>query len=279
MAIFLDDLDYARFLEMLADVVVDFEIDSWLICVMPNHYHWVMRTRRPNLSRAMRQLNGRYAPWWNKRHGHIGHIVQGRFKAQIVEASVYLVRLVRYVLLNPVRAGLCSHPAEWPWSSFGNLVSGVPCPHVSVESMLSLVDTDVERARARLVAYVNPESDPEITAFIRSDQRVIGTAAFAKQFRPQARTASKEVPARERRVGLPALVDILADAVRDGDGLAVGVRRAREVAGYSLRDIARCAGFSERTVAKMVGGAAPKRRRPGTRRRRIADLTPTRVET
>ncbi len=117
MAIFLDDLDYAGFLDMLADVVKGFEIDSWVVSVMPNHYHLVFRTRRPNLSLAMARLNGRYAQRWNKRHAHVGHVFQGRFKAQIVEASVYLVRLCRYVLLNPVRAGLCAHPEGWPWSS------------------------------------------------------------------------------------------------------------------------------------------------------------------
>src|ERR1700736_3964419 len=118
MAIFLDDLDYERFQEMLAEVVARFGIDSWIFCVMPNHYHLVLRTRHANLSLAIRYLNGSYAQWWNRRHGHVGHVFQGRFKAQIVEASVYLVRLCRYVLLNPVRAGLCARPEDWRWSSF-----------------------------------------------------------------------------------------------------------------------------------------------------------------
>lgn len=276
MAIFLDDLDYARFLDMLADVVAVFEIDSWVVCVMPNHYHLVLRTRRPNLSLAIRHLNGRYAQWWNKRHSHIGHVFQGRFKAQVVEARVYLVRLCRYVLLNPVRAGLCSRPDGWLWSSFKNLVSGLPSAHVDVDSLLQLLDTDVASVRARLVDYVNPGADPDMCAFIRSDRRVIGTPAFAERFRPEARAASPEVPAKERRVGTPDLAETLAAAVGDGEGLAGGVRRARESGGYSFADIARCAGVSEKTVARMVSGAAPVRRRPGTRRRRIGDLTPGR---
>jgi putative transposase len=274
MAIFLDDLDYACFLDMLADVVEGFEIDSWVVCVMPNHYHLVFRTRRPNLSLAMGRLNGRYAQRWNKRHAHVGHVFQGRFKAQIVEASVYLVRLCRYVLLNPVRAGLCAHPEGWPWSSYRSLVSGLPSGYADVESLVSCVDTDLARGRARLIDYVNPDADPEMEAFIRSDRRVIGTPAFAEQFYPQARAASTEVPARERRVGTPALVEILAGALRDGDGLARGVRCARESGGYSFADIARCAGLSEKTVARMASDSPPVRRRPGTRGGRNADLTP-----
>jgi REP element-mobilizing transposase RayT len=274
MPIFLDDLDYARWLDMLADVKAAFKIDVWVVCGMPNHYHLVLRTRTPNLSLAIRHLNGRYAQWWNKRHAHVGHVFQGRFKAQIVEASVYLVRLCRYVLLNPVRAGLCSQPDGWPWSSYRSLVSGSPAPYVDIESLLQRVDADVARVRARLIDYVNPEADPEMAAFLRGDRRVIGTMAFAEQFRRQARAASPEVPARERRVGTRALADILARAVLDGEGLAGGVRRARDASAYSLVEIARCAGLSEKTVARMAGGAAAGPRRPGTRQRRIGDLTP-----
>jgi REP element-mobilizing transposase RayT len=274
MPIFLDDLDYARLLEMMAEVVRDFEIDSWVVCAMPNHTHWVLRTRRPNLSLAIGHLNGCYAQWWNKRHGHIGHVYQGRFKGQIVEASVYLVRLVRYVLMNPVRAGLCSHPRDWPWSSYGNLVSGVPCPHVDIASLLALVDTDVTNARKRLVEYASPDADPEMAAFIRGDQRVIGTPAFAEQFRTQARTASKEVPARERRVGGPSLVEILADAVRAGEGLPGGIRRAHTEARYPATEIARCAGLSRMTVQRIIEGRSGPRSSPGTQRRANTDLTP-----
>ena len=272
MVIFRDDLDYARFLDMLADVKEEFEIDSWIICEMPNHYHWVLRTRLPNLSHAMRHLNGRYAQWWNKRHGHVGHVLQARFKAQIVEASVYLVRLCRYVLLNPVRAGLCAHPSEWRWSSYAALVSGAPSRVVDTASLLALVDSDIHRARAHLIDYVGPETDPDMMAFIRNDRRIIGTPAFAEQFRQEARRASREVPARERRIGTPTLVEILATAVHDGMGLAEGIRRAREDGEYSVVDIARCTGLSARTVARFALDAGV-RRRPGTRQRRIGDLT------
>jgi len=136
------------------------------------------------------------------------------------------------------------------------------------------VDADVASVRERLSAYVNPDADPEMAAFIRGDRRVIGTPAFAEQFRAQARAASTEVPANERRTGTPALVEILAAAIRDGDGLAAGVRRARESGGYALAEIARCSGLSENTVARMVSGPPLVRRRPGTRKRRIGDLAP-----
>jgi putative transposase len=261
MPIFLDDLDFARFLELFANVIARFEIDSLIGCVMPNHYHLVLRTRQPNLSLAIQHLNGGYAQWWNKRHAHVGHILQGRFKAQIVEASVYLVRLCRYVLLNPVRAGLCSHPQDWRWNSFNALAHKTPCDWVDVDSLLRCIDAaNPDAIRARLIDYVNPEADPEMAAFIREDRRVIGTPAFAKQFRNQARAASREVPERERRVGTPALVEILAGAVEARDGLASGIRLAHESAGYSIADIVRCCGLSRKTVRRILERG---RRQPG----------------
>ena len=262
MAIFLDELDRLRFLSILAEVVLQFEIDSWLFCLMPNHFHLVFRTRRPNLSFAVKHLNGTYAQWWNKRHRRVGHIFQGRFKAQVVEASVYLVRLCRYVLLNPVRSGLCSHPAEWPWSSYRMLAGTTSSDCVDVGSLLRRVDEqNPEAVRARLLDYVAPDSDPEIAAFVRNDRRVIGTEAYAAQFRSLARVAAKEVPARDRRIGIPPLTGILADAVRRGEGLPGGVRRAHE-ARYSVTAIVECAGMSRDTVQRILDGRPRVRKRP-----------------
>ena len=153
-----------------------------------------------------------------------------------MEASAYLVRLCRYVLLNPVRAGLCSHPKHWRWNSFKSLAFDTPSSCVDIESLLrQIADADPEVVRAQLVSYVEPDADPEMATLIRSDRRVIGTPAFEEQFRRAARAASREVPEREQRTGTPSLTEILAAAVRDGEGLAGGVRRARESAGYRSR--------------------------------------------
>ncbi len=273
MPIFLDALDYERFLEILGTVVSKFEIESWVFCVMPNHYHLVLRTRRANLSRAIRHLNGTYAQAWNQRHAHVGHVFQARFKAQVVEASTYLVRLCRYVLLNPVRAGLCADAGAWPWSSYQMLASRTPSPCVDVASLLRRVDEgDVEAARVRLLDYCHPAADPDIAHFIRTDRRVLGSEEFCRQF--HRRAVSKEVPARERRLGTPALVDILADAVRQGQGLSAGIRRAHASAGYPLAEIARCAGVSRETVSRIINGRRRRRNRPGTGPPPSPDLTP-----
>ena len=253
MPIFLDDLDYARFLAILHDVRDRYELDLWLRCVMPNHYHLVLRTRRPNLSAAIGHLNGCYAQWWNKRHARLGHIYQGRFKAQIVEACTYLLRLCRYVLMNPVRSRLVSHPGHWKWSSYAALIDPASTD-VTVDTLLHAIDPDGGLARTRLLQYVDGYSDEELATLIRTDQRVIGSPEFAQQFADEARRGSPEVPARERRTGTPALVLLLAGALERGAGLQGGVLDAF-AAQYQIQEIADCAGLSRRVVQRLIAAS------------------------
>ena len=116
--IFEDDDDCARFLIGLASTVVRHRVLCHAYCLMGNHYHLLVQTPEANLSIAMRHLNGVYTQRFNRRHERCGHVLQGRFGAQIVDGDTYLREVSRYIVLNPVRAGLVGHPAEWRWSSF-----------------------------------------------------------------------------------------------------------------------------------------------------------------
>jgi putative transposase len=85
---------------------------------MDNHYHFVLHTRQPNLSLLMRHINGVYTQRFDRRHGKVGHLFQGRYKAILVDRDAYLLEVCRYVELNRVRANLVEHPAQWPWCSY-----------------------------------------------------------------------------------------------------------------------------------------------------------------
>ena len=89
---------------------------------MTNHYHVLVETVEGNLSQGMRQLNGVYTQYVNRRHGRVGHVFQGRYKGILVEKEAYLLELSRYVVLNPVRAGMVVDPGQWPWCSYGAMV-------------------------------------------------------------------------------------------------------------------------------------------------------------
>jgi REP element-mobilizing transposase RayT len=115
--VYLADADRRLQLAVLAQATERFDAQVLAYCQMGNHYHLVLHTRQANLSRLMRHFNGVYAQSFNRQHGLVGHLFQGRFKAILVDRDAYLLTLCRYVERNPVAAGLVRHPADWAWSS------------------------------------------------------------------------------------------------------------------------------------------------------------------
>ena len=95
---------------------------------MVNHFHIVVETIDGNLSAGMRQLNGVYTQWHDRTHSRVSHVHQGRFKAIIAQREAYLLELARYMVPNPVRAGICDLPEDWPWSSYRAMLSRVSPP-------------------------------------------------------------------------------------------------------------------------------------------------------
>ena len=111
------DRDRARWLDLLAEVAArrDWRVLAWAL--MNNHFHLYLRTPHADLSAGMHDLNSGYATGFNHRHGRVGPLFQGRFKAILVERDYHAWELSRYVHLNPVRAGLAARPEDYAWSS------------------------------------------------------------------------------------------------------------------------------------------------------------------
>jgi REP element-mobilizing transposase RayT len=122
--IFLDDTDREVFLRELSRVVTK---DGWVCiayCLMTNHVHLVVETPRANISIGMQHLNSGYAQHFNRRHGLQGHAFERRFWSEVIESDAQLLEVVRYVVLNPVRAGVCAEPGIWEWSSYRVVAGG-----------------------------------------------------------------------------------------------------------------------------------------------------------
>jgi REP element-mobilizing transposase RayT len=129
-SIFLGDEDSGRvvFLDVLGATCERFNWALHAYCLMTNHYHLLVETPDANLSKGMRQLNGVFTQFVNRTHPRVGHLFQGRFKAILVERERYLLELCRYVVLNPVRAGVVAAPGDWPWSSYRATLGETPAP-------------------------------------------------------------------------------------------------------------------------------------------------------
>jgi putative transposase len=116
--IFLEDADRLLFLRLLGRVERDAQWQPFAWCLMTNHFHLVLRTPTETLASGMQRLNGVYARRFNAKHLLEHHLFGRRYDARFIRDETQLERTVRYVAFNPVRAGLCKHPADWRWSSF-----------------------------------------------------------------------------------------------------------------------------------------------------------------
>ena len=125
---FLTDDDREQFLEILQRVNDRHQWQCHAYCLMSNHYHLLIETRTPSLSKGMQMLNGTYTQTFNRTHNRAGHVFQGRFKGILVEKDSYLLELARYIVRNPVRAGMVRSAKDWAWSSY-RATAGQCQPH------------------------------------------------------------------------------------------------------------------------------------------------------
>ena len=116
--IFWDDADRRAWLGILGLACDRFNFSVHAYCQMTNHYHLLVETVDGGLGRGMRHLNGVYSQDINRRHAISGHLFQGRYHAVLVQKDSHLLELARYIILNPVRAGMVDRPEDWPWSSY-----------------------------------------------------------------------------------------------------------------------------------------------------------------
>jgi REP element-mobilizing transposase RayT len=126
--IYANDADRRMFMAFLAQSIYKCRWTCMGYCLMTNHYHVLLSLSSANLSKGMHRLNGVYARRFNEVHEYTGHLFEARFSANLNETEEHFLEAVRYVALNPVSAGLCDDPADWPWSSFRAIAGLEPCP-------------------------------------------------------------------------------------------------------------------------------------------------------
>jgi REP-associated tyrosine transposase len=177
--IYRDEEDRQAFLDGLGAVCRRMQGECYAYCLMTNHYHLVVETLVGNLSQGMRQVNGVYTQCFNRRHGHVGHVLQGRYQAILVDRDAYLLELVRYVVLNPVRAGMVKSPADWPWSSYRATVGQEPAPDwLATTWVLRQFGTTAEQARTGYAQFVHDgQTQPSIWESLQR-QMYLGDTQF-----------------------------------------------------------------------------------------------------
>ncbi len=256
--VYLDDDDREIFLDVLAEVVDRYTWICHAYCLMDNHYHLLIETPKANLSLGMRQLNGVYTQRFNRRHGRVGPLFQGRFKAILVERDAYLLELARYIVLNPLRAGMVKTISRYPWSSYRATLGQVDRPAwLSTDWVLSQFAKGRAVAQRRYAAFVlegkNQASPwPELKG-----QVLLGSDRFVKKMRPllEERSDGLKVPRSQRLLHRPSLRRLFSNAIRKDKVLRdEAIRKACLELGYTMAATAREAGIHYSTVSKIIKG-------------------------
>ncbi len=255
-SIFADDRDRSALLDILGDVV---QRCGWMChayCLMGNHYHLLIETPRANLSAGMRQLNGVYTQRYNAVHDTVGHVFQGRFKAVLVEKERHLLELSRYIVLNPVRAGLAADPRQWHWSSYAptaGLRKGMPW--LTTDWLLTQFGVERHEARIAYRQFVREGLGVESPLEGLAGGFILGGEAFVSRCRAalDGDAPLDDVPRTQQYVGRPSLRALFA-------GIATDERAARNPAilkaffdyGYTQKAIGDHFGLHYATVSRLL---------------------------
>jgi REP element-mobilizing transposase RayT len=149
------DRDRVDFLALLDRVVLTHGWACLAYCLMTNHFHLLVQLDEGGLSLGMQTLNGWYARCINRAYGRTGHLFRNRFSGTLIESEEHLLAACRYVVLNPVRAGLCATPEHWPWSSYRATVGLARPPRLlAVDELLRRFARDRRVAQARFREFV-----------------------------------------------------------------------------------------------------------------------------
>ncbi|HLD21042.1 MAG TPA: transposase [Patescibacteria group bacterium] len=255
--IFLDDKDRRKFLSWLANAVKTHNLVVYAYCLMSNHFHLLVETPDANISGAMRDLNGNYSQWFNFRHGRVGHLVQDRFKAFVVEKESYLLAVARYIVLNAVRAGLVDHPRKWKWCSYSATAGLTKAPSwLNVDWILGNFGNTRSRAQKAYRRFVEDGiGGPDPHKGVEHDF-ILGTPQFVHWIWDNHTTGSeklKDYPREQRIVGRPTLKELF-DTVTTLKERDSAICLARLRCGYLNTEIARHIGLSNSTIGKIVRG-------------------------
>ena len=250
------------FLDLLEEISRLFQAEVHAYSLMDNHYHLLLRTPFKGLARAMRHLNGIYTQRFNRAVGSDGPIFRGRYKARIVESEAYLVELVRYIHLNPVKAGLCKRPGDHPWTSHWAYLRSAKRPAWLVtDEVLSRFGSTKSVASRELDVFVSEGVPEEFEKAFERPGVVLGTEAFQewvyKNFL-DARRPDREFPGRDReprrRAEAKRILDCVAHAYHQPIRELRRSRRGefnegRSMAIYLLRQLG---GLSHKRIAAWI---------------------------
>jgi len=245
------DADRFGFLTILGNTCQAYNWICHAYCLMSNHYHLLIETPEGNLSKGMRQLNGVYTQTYNQLHNRVGYVFQGRYKAILVEKDNYLLELCRYIVLNPVRAGMVRTVEDWPWSSYRATVGEGEKPEwLDTDWLLALLAKRKSRAIERYKDFVVEGKGQASPWASLKNQIYLGSEAFveAAQIKIGQDKDLSEVPLSQRR----AMPKALSEYRKRHKDRNTAIVQAYQSGGYTLKQIGEYFGLHYSTVSGII---------------------------
>lgn len=179
---FYHDADYKAYLSFLKDAAVKYQVDIHAFVLMTNHVHLLVTPHDAvGVSQLMQALGRKYVQYFNYSYVRTGTLWEGRYKSTVVDSENYLFKVYRYIELNPVRAAMVSHAAEYPWSSYQRNALGKLIQLITPHPLYCrLGHSDIERQQAYRSMFSGPMSDADVVTIREATNKswVLGDEQF-----------------------------------------------------------------------------------------------------
>jgi REP element-mobilizing transposase RayT len=250
-AIYRTDEDRQQFLTLLENTVRRYDWYCHAYCLMGNHYHLLIETNTPALSKGMKYLNGTYTQYFNRQHQRVGHVFQGRFKAILVQKEAYLLELARYIVLNPVRAQMVRSATDWPWSSYratAGYTDNHPC--LTTDWILAGFSEIKNEAQQRYCDFVRTGPRQPSPWQQLKNQIYLGTDHFVNemQCKIDPEQSLNDVPQKQKQAPVKSLAYFSERYATRQESMA----RAYLTGHYTLAEVGYHFGVSYATVSRAV---------------------------
>ena len=272
--IFRDDRDRQRFLDRLADCVEAHEVRVYMFCLMTNHAHLMVETPAGNLSAFMHRLQTAYSVYFNLRHDRSGHLFQGRFGARVVRGEGYILRLARYIHLNPVftRAAKKLDVREridmlrrYRWSSYRSYIGrAAPLEFVGYAPMLAVTNAETKAKRPteyrKFVEAGIAETDRDLQRILAMSPLAIGSEKFMGWVRGmhdklssgRRRTEDVVLRRRSRRLAAERVIEIVCRKLGAERGEVTVQRKGSLLRPITAKMLCRYSGLTQRQVGEFL---------------------------
>jgi putative transposase len=251
--IFEHDRDRRRFLQILDDASERYGVPILAFSLMRNHFHLVVLTPRGNVSAFMRQVDGVFTQYSNWRYERVGHLLQGPFKAVIVENDMHLLTAIAYVLMNPVEAGLVLRPCDWAWSSCRATVGLSIAPHYLSTDWIDTLFPAASRpdSQRRFEIFLNGPRTFE--SYLEQNAPAVGSDEFKERIRSYIgeHLFRSDVPRAYKALFRPPLEELFGVRLDQRQRASV-IERAHVVHGYKLAEIATALHLHPASVSRIL---------------------------